>query len=263
MILRLILLATIASPAAAADLRDLCPDRPGRLTPACIVDAGHLQVETGAIDFTHDATTTDVVDTFAAASTALRYGVTGSLEAVVQWTPYLSVRDRMRGGGVTTERGVGDVLLGLKQSLLHPDGKGVSIALAPFVTIPTAKASIGAGKSAQGLVVAVTVPLPADFSLGLSPEVDRLPNGGARGYHASYTMIGGLSRAFGAVTPGVELAATRDNDPTGRTTRMTADAFVAWVPKALPTVQFDVATYIGLTRDTPDVEAYIGVSKRF
>lgn len=265
MIARPTLLAILlaAAPAAAADLRDLCPDRPGRLTPACIVDAGHVQVETGAVDFTHDATASDITDTLTIASTALRYGLTDHLEAVVQWSPYIGVRDRTRGGGVTTDRGVGDVLLGLKQSLLNPDGKGVSIALAPFVTIPTATSSIGAGSSTQGLVMPVTIALPADFSLGLSPEIDRLPNGGDRGHHASYTMIGGLSRQFGAVTPGVELAATRDDDPTARTTRATADAFVAWVPKSLKTVQFDVATYIGLNRDTPDVEAYIGVSKRF
>ncbi len=259
------LLATVsvAAPAAAADLRDLCPDRPGRLTPACIVDAGHLQVETGAVDFIHDATASDITDTLTIASTMLRYGLTDHLEAVAQWSPYVSVRDRMRGGGVTTDRGVGDVLLGLKQSLLNPDGKGVSIALAPFVTIPTAKSAIGAGSSTQGLVVAVNIALPADFSLGLSPEVDRLPNSGDRGHHASYTMIGGLSRAFGAVTPGVELGVTQDDDPTGRTTKATADFFAAWIPKSMPSVQFDVATYVGLNRDTPDVEAYIGVSKRF
>ncbi len=257
------MIVTASTAAAAADLRDLCPDRPGRLTPACIVDAGHLQVETGAVDFTHDATDSDITDTLTIASTTLRYGVTDHLEAVAQWSPYTSVRDRMRGGGVTTDRGVGDVLLGLKQSLLHPDGKGVSIALAPFVTIPTAKSAIGAGSSTQGLIVPVTISLPADFSLGLSPEVDRLPNGGDRGHHASYTMIGGISRAFGAVTPGVELAATQDDDPTGRKTEATADFFAAWIPKSLPSVQFDVATYVGLNRDTPDVEAYIGVSKRF
>ena len=264
MLLRPALLATlIAGPVAAADLRDPCFDRPGRLTPACIVDAGHLAVETGAVDFIHDATATDITDTLTIAATTLRYGLTSHLEAVAQWSPYVSVRNRMRGGGVTTDRGVGDVFLGLKQSLLNPDGKGVSIALSPFVTIPTAKSSIGAGSSTQGLVVPVTIALPADFSLGLSPEVDRLPNGGDRGHHASYTMIGGLSRVFGAVTPGVELGVTHDDNPTGRVTKATADAFVAWIPKAIPTVQFDAAAYVGLNRDTPDVEAYIGVSKRF
>ncbi len=256
-------LAILATPAAAADLRELCPDRPGRLTPACIVDAGHLLIETGVVDWMHDATASDITDTLTVASTTLRYGLTNHLEAVAQWNPYVSVRDRMRGGSATTDRGVGDVLFGLKQSLLNPDGKGVSIALAPFVTIPTAKSAIGAGTSTQGLVVAVTVALPADFALGVSPEVDRLSNGADRGHHASYTMIGGISRAFGALTPGIELAATRDDDPTGRVTRATADAFVAWAPKSLPSVQFDVATYFGLSRDTPDIEAYIGVSKRF
>ncbi len=256
-------LALLAAPAAAADLRELCPDRPGRLTPACIVDAGHLQIETGAVDFVHDAAASDITDTLTIASTTLRYGVTDHLEAVVQWAPYISARDRVRGGGVTTDRGVGDVTLGVKQSLSHPDGKGFSIALAPFVTIPTAKSAIGAGSSTQGLIVPVTISLPADIALGLSPEIDRLPNEGANGHHASYTTIGGLSRAFGAVTPGVELAVTHDDDPTQRVTKATADLFAAWVPKSIKDVQFDVGTYFGLNRDTPDIEAFIGISKRF
>ena len=43
----------------------------------------------------------------------------------------------------------------------------------------------------------------------------------------------------------------------------TADVLAAWIPKALPMVQFDCATYVGLDREMPNVEALIGVSKRF
>ena len=56
------------------------------------------------------------------------------------------------------------------------------------------------------------------------------------------------------VNAGVELAGTHDDDPTGRTTKATADVFAAYIPKSLPTVQFDAATYVGLNHDTPDVE---------
>lgn len=261
----MILLAVLAAAAGAgsSDLRDLCPDRPGRLTPACIVDASHLQVETAGVDFTHDATATDVTDTFGVASTLLRYGVTQHLELLASWTPYVHQRVRTFGAGATSTDGVGDVTLGLKQSLFHPDGKGLSLALQPFVVVPTAKAALGVGSTVEGLIVPVTLALPAAFSLGLSPEVDRLPDSAGRGHHASYTMIGGVSRQLGAVNAGVELATVHDDDPARRTTRVTADIFAAWVPKAIPTVQFDAASYVGLNRDTPDIEVLVGVSKRF
>ena len=252
-----------AAAAGASDLRDLCPDRPGRLTPACIVDAGHLQVETAAVDFTHFTTASDVTDTVAVGNTTLRYGVTQHLEVLASWTPYLHQRTRAFGAGIDRTDGVGDVTLGLKQSLLNPEGKKFSLALQPFVVVPTAKAALGVGSPIEGLIVPVTWALPADFALGLSPEIDRVANGSSRGHHASYTMIGGISRQFGAVNAGVELAGTHDDDPSGRTTKATADIFAAYIPKALPNVQFDAATYVGLNHDTPDIEVLIGLSKRF
>jgi len=258
----LIAAAVAGDPAGAGGLRDLCPDRPGRLTPACIVDAGHLQVETAAVDFTHATTAADVTDTVATASTLVRLGVTQYLELFAGWTPYIHQRTRT-GAGVDRTDGVGDVTLGLKQSLLHPDGKGFSLALQPFVVVPTAKAALGVGRPVVGLIIPVTLALPADFALGLSPEIDRIANTASRGHHASYTMIGGISRQLGSVNAGLELAGTHDDDPGGRTTKATADVFAAWIPKAHPTFQFDVATYVGLNHDTPDVEVLVGVSHRF
>lgn len=249
--------------AAGGDLRDLCPDRPGRLTPACIVDPRHLLVETAVDDFTHDAAADVVTDTTAVASTLLRFGVTQHLELLAGWTPFIHQRARVLGEGVERTDGVGDVTLGVKQSLLHPDGKGFSLALQPFVVVPTARAALGVGSPVVGLIVPVTVALPAGLQLGLSPEIDRVANQGDRGHHASYTLIGGLSRAFGAVTPGVEFAVVHDDDPTGRTTKATADLFAAYIPKAHPNLQLDASAYIGLNRDTPDVEVMVGVARRF
>lgn len=257
----LLALLLIGAPAAAADLRDYCPDRPGRLTPACIVDPGHVSVEVGAADLTHHRFTGGVDDMLAVADTAVRAGITDRLELLAQWSLYNRVRSRA-GGMVTTTTGVGDVLLGLKQSFVHPDGKGVSVALQPFVTAPAAKDVIGAGKWTEGLIVPITVELPADVQLGLSPEIDRLPNA-EHGFHASYTMIAGLSRAFGTVTPGFEIAAVHDDDPGNRTTQVTADVFASYIPKASPNLQFDGGAYVGLNRDTPDVEVFVGVARRF
>ena len=51
----LALLASLGANAAqAGDLRDFCPNRPGKGSPACILDAGHWQVETDIVDGTRD-----------------------------------------------------------------------------------------------------------------------------------------------------------------------------------------------------------------
>src|SRR3974390_1473621 len=57
-------------------LRPLCPDRPGKGTSPCTVDAGYWQVEVDAFDATlehHDGTTQDDYVLF---SPTVKYGVT-------------------------------------------------------------------------------------------------------------------------------------------------------------------------------------------
>src|SRR5438552_7676042 len=52
--LALLLLGAGAARAGTPDAsRDLCPDRPGKGTPPCILDVGHWQLEVGAVDFQH------------------------------------------------------------------------------------------------------------------------------------------------------------------------------------------------------------------
>src|SRR5260221_13874651 len=49
-----VMLLVVSGMACAEDLRDLGADRPGKGSPACTVDAGHLQAELGLADWTHD-----------------------------------------------------------------------------------------------------------------------------------------------------------------------------------------------------------------
>ena len=253
-----------AAPAMAGDLRDLCPDRPGRLTPACIVDAGHVLVETGAVDYTRDHTADDTTTMLSVADTLVRVGVTDHLEVFADWSPYNRVHTRPHDGSpASTVHGVGDVLFGFKQSLLNPDGKGISIAIQPFATAPTAKDALGAGRWTEGVIIPVTVELPDEFQLGLSPEVDRLPDSASRGHHAEYTGVAGVTRQFGAVTPGVEVYVSRDDDPGNRSTQATADVYAAWIPASSKNLQFDAGAYVGLNHATPDIEFLFGVARRF
>lgn len=254
----------VAAPALGTDLRDPCFDRPGRLTPPCIVDAGHVAVEAGAVDYSRDRASDTATDRLGVADIELRVGLTDRLEAVGAWSPYNHARVKSRGNRKSSATsGVGDIMFGLKQSLLAPDGKGVSIAVQPFATAPTAKDIFGAGGWTQGLIVPVSIDLANDITLGLSPEIDRLPDGAGHGHHAAYTGVVGLNRAFGAVTPGIELYVSRDDDPGDRSTEATADVFVAYVPPSRPDVQFDAGINAGLNHDTPDVELSFGVSTRF
>ncbi len=244
----------LATPALADDLRTPCFDRPGRLTPPCIVDAGHVAVEIGVADFSHDRRAAATSDTLTLADTVVRLGLTSHLEAIGAWSPYERIAVHPRSDATSVDHGSGDFSFGLKQSLLAPDGQGVSIALQPF-------ASVDHGTWTEGLIVPASIALPHDVTLGLTGEVDRLP--GDHGHHAAYTGIVGLSRQFGAVTPGVELYLSRDDDPGDHATDATADLFVAYIPPTAPTLQFDGEVEVGISRTAPDVAVSIGVAKRF
>lgn len=251
----------LAGPAGAAELRDLCPDRPGFGTPACIVDRGHVLVETG-IDWQreHDAET--VTHRFDAGDLLVRYGVTDRLEAFAGWTAYSRERVRDRASGsAATRHGTGDVMLGVKQSLLSPGGDGTAVAVQLFMTAPTGSNGQGAGGWTQGIIVPVQFELPAELQLALSPEIERLPDTERSGHHARWTGVIGLSREFGQVTLGTELLISRDDDPGRKATQAIADINLAWQPS--DNLQLDAEIDAGLDRDAPDVRIALGLARRF
>ena len=264
--LALAILALAPRLARAEDggLRDFCAERPGRATPTCIVDQGHLMIEVDVLDLTRDRQAGVTQESLVALSPHLRFGLTPNIEWGVTFTPF--TQSRTRGdpaAGEATLRGTGDTTLNLKINLLNPGGSGPSVALLPFVSLPTAQHGLGAGGFQGGLVAPVALALPAGFSLSLDPEVDVARNGtgGVRPVYVSALSLGH------ALTPqvsgAVELWASAEHAPDGWETRATADLALAWIPKASPNLQLDAGVNLGLNRTTPDVQAYVGASRRF
>ncbi len=144
-----------------------------------------------------------------------------------------------------------------------PGGDGVSIALQPFVTAPVGADDIGGGRWLGGVILPVSLPLNADWSLALSPEVDVRADADGSGRHAGFGGAVGVGRSFGPVALGVELWADRDEDPSGHVTSASFDLTAAWTPDALKDVQLDASAYVGLNHDTPDLQLAVGVAKRF
>ncbi|HEX8668545.1 MAG TPA: transporter [Allosphingosinicella sp.] len=250
-----------ATPAAAEDLREFCPDRPGLGTPACTMDRGHAAVELGLFDWTLERSGGDRTDTFQAGDLLVRYGVTDSLEVQLGWTAFGAVRDRA-GGMVDKASGVGDLLVALRQNLRNPDGSGFSAAIMPYATLPAGGAAIGAGDWGAGLILPVSYELPGGFALGFTGSVDAAVDEDRHGRHMSFGGVAGLDIPLGeAAGATVELAAVRDRDPAGSSTQ-----FLAGLSGALMVgseLQLDAGANVGLNRSAPDVELYFGLARRF
>lgn len=254
-------LLLFAGGARAEAPRDFCPDRPGLGTPACTMDSGHVAVELGLADWALDRRPATREDEVATGDLLVRYGLTDSLEMQVGWTAYTHLRARS-GTVVDSAGGAGDLFIALRRNLHHPDGSGFSVAIMPYATLPTGSNGTGAGDWGAGVLVPMSYELPHGFALGLTAEADAAVDEDGDGRHLAYSAIFGLdvpiSDEVGAT---VELSAGRDEDPSGHATQLLAGLSAGWTPSG--DLQLDVGANLGLNRDSPDVELYFGVARRF
>lgn len=248
--------------AQAQEAREFCANRPGRGSPPCVLDAGRFQAEASGADFTHNRRNGVVTDTTLLGDLAFRLGVTGSGEAQLAFSPYMRIRAKDAGGS-SRATGYSDLTLAWRQSLRNPDGSGVSIALEPFVTAPTAKRGFGAGGWQGGVTVPMAFPLPGGLGLGVTPQLAAVKNAGRGGSHLGASGVVGVSRPFGAFSVGAEIYVNYDDDPSGDVVSKTFDLAGAWIPPGLKATQFDVGVNAGLDRHAPDYQFYAGVAHRF
>ncbi len=252
-------LLLIATP-VQAQLRDFCASRPGLGTPACTVDPGHVVVEVGLADWTLENSTDERTDTIIGGDIAVRIGLDDKTEALVGWTSFghTRVRDKV-SGAVTRSNGIGDITLGIRRSLSGPGGP---IAVQPYVTIPVGGAAIGAGDWGAGVVVPIGFDLGRDVQLSFSPQIEAAVNESRSGRHLYYGSVVGLSAPLAKGLSGaIEFQAVRDEEPSGKTTQLLASASLALLIGS--ETQLDIGGVAGLHRDSPDVQLYFGISRRF
>lgn len=264
-----LLTAGAAVPALAqttpdADLRPFCADRPGKGTPTCILDVGRWQAEVGLVDGARQSDDAFKAESWAYGDLFFRYGLTPTTELQFGITPWTreKVTDRTTGDSETVD-GVSDIQIGFRHSLANPDGSGVSVALAGFITAPTGSREVRGDGFEGGVVLPIALPLNDDWGLSLSPEIDIVADSDGDGRHAAYTMVAGVGRGFGQWALGAEVWVSHDDDPIEALTQSTFDLTAVWTPPSMPDAQVDFGLNFGLNDDSPDVELGVGVARRF
>lgn len=262
------ILALPAAPALAqtssAAERDFCAARPGKGAPTCILDQGRWQLELGLVDFARQTDAQSRTTSWSAGDILIRRGVTPTTEVQFGWTAYnrQSVRDRT-SGATDADDGISDLSFGVAHSLANPDGSGVSVAVAAYVTAPTGSRAFRADEIEGGVILPVSLPLDDDWGLSLSPAIDVVSDSDGDGRHAAYALAVGVGRSVGDWALGAELWANRDEDPLVPTTQATFDLTAVWSPPFLSDAQLDFGLNFGLNDDSPDVEFGVGVARRF
>ncbi|MDP1025768.1 transporter [Sphingomonas sp. KR1UV-12] len=252
-------LAGAQEPAAE---RDLCSERPGLGTSACTVEPGRILVETGLADWTHEHGDGERIDTVSFAATELRFGVADATEVQLSWTPYGHQRTRDGAGTVEKAGRVGDVRLAAKQNLSNPDGRGLSFAVLPFVTLPVGRMPIGMGDWGAGLLAPLTYDLTDAIQLEFTPEVDAAVNADGHGRHLAYSgVVGAAVDVTSRVAVMAEVQALHNHEPYDHATSWVAGLSAAWQPRRR--VQFDVGAVAGLDHDAPALRIYGGFVTQF
>ena len=252
-----------AAPGESDDEEAICTDRPTKSNAPCSAEVGTFQLETDLFNgafLRRDGVTTDV---YLATNPTLKYGLTASVDLEANIAPYEVVRTHDKTGATSETDGVGDLYLRLKYNYLNTKGDTLQLALIPYVKAPTARSGIGNGEVEGGLLAPIEVKLTDRLSLITVPEGDALADADGRGgRHFNTVQLVNLGYTLPhGVTLYAELWGDWNFDPARTVRQYSADAAVAWaVTKRL---QVDAGLNFGLNRDTPGVQAYFGVSRKF
>ncbi|KQN06370.1 hypothetical protein ASE78_15510 [Sphingomonas sp. Leaf25] len=237
-------LAALLLP-GVAQARDYCSTRPSLGQSACVLDPGRVAIETALSDWERD----DDSDTVLFGDSLLRIGLTDRVEAQIGWTPLGIARDR--DDGRRTARS-GDVTLGGRINLHHPDGSGLSYGLQPSLTIPIGRAPIGDGQWSAALIAPITYDLGKTFNVQFSPQV-AVTNG-----EVDPGAVLGLDIALAKkLTTTAELQWQRAD----RSGQASAALSVAW--QLSDDLFLDAGGVVGLNAAAPSLRCYSGISRRF
>jgi hypothetical protein len=246
----------LAAGTARAAEAPICTDRPAKANSVCTVRSGRFQVETSALDWTRIDQGPTGVEMLLVGSSLVKYGLTGRSDLQIGLIPLVRIRAR---GESQTLSGFGDVLVRYKHRLTSEDAP-VQVAIIPFVKLPTARRGLGNRKVEGGIALPLSIPA-GKLSVTLGPELDVLANADGRGRHVALVNVLNVA---GTIAPRLtlvgELWSNLNFDPNGTSRQASADAALAY---ALSTeFQLDAGVNAGLTRHTPDVEIYAGLSVR-
>lgn len=253
-------LLLLAAVVTSDTLPAICTERPGKANAVCTVPAGHVQIETGLADWSLTKSRGARAELVSLGATFVRVGLTDASEFQAGISPY-SWLTAKEGGSKARVKGFGDVTLRYKRRLTGEDGP-VQVGLIPFVKLPTAAHDVGNGKLEGGLAVPISFTPGGPVGITLGPEVDVLSDADGGGHHAALVNLVNVGAPIARkLTLSGELWTNFNFDPVGTVKQASADTALAYLVSN--DLQLDAGANFGLTRDTPDVEIYAGVSARF
>lgn len=253
-------------PVPIADRKPLNSNRPTQVDTAYTVDAGVLQFETAAILYVRDNYTPDgsKFQSFTLGQTNIRLGMTENFELQTIVTPYVWARKTDAAGQVTKDSGIGDTTVRALYNIQGNDGKGLGLAIMPFIKLPSNQSDNGLYGNRRvegGVEMPLAYALDDKTSLCSAPGVSFDWNG-VDGRDAN--PFGTLT-VFRTLTPSLTVfGEVYVKKLTGQGADSVIGQFdIGAVYLITPNFSWDVAAYYGFTRAAADWTLQTGFALRF
>jgi hypothetical protein len=253
---------TLFNPAPRDAMREFSSDRPDQTESPFTVDAGHVQFEMDFATFTQDRADGIRTRTWNVAPFNLRVGLLNDLELSLVFDSHLHARTEDRAGHTaTTQSGVGDFTARLKLNLWGNDGGKTAFALLPYIKFPTNSGHLGNRAVEGGLLLPLSIELPAGFGVSLETGASFVQNDDDRAYHAEIVNSISIDHSIvGKLSGYVEIfssVSTQRHQPRAGT----VDAGILFA--VTENVQLDCGCNIGVSKGADDVNPFVGISVRF
>lgn len=232
----------------AAELRPLSTDRPDTTESTHTVDSGHFQFEMEIAAWTHDRDYRDV--SFGQLNSKVGLDNSTDLQVV---TPFFT---QVSNG----EEGFGDLQVRLKRNLWGNDEGSTSMAVMPFIQLPTSSGDLGSDKVEGGFIVPFAFDGPAGWSCAVMGELDLEANEN-RDYHLVGLTSATASHSVTEKTAVfLELVSVLSAE-SGSDWEAYFNTGITWL--VTPTWQLDGGIRIGLTDVSADYSPFLGMSIKF
>ena len=243
----------VAIPATAAGDDPIATDRPDFVESSAVVGKGRLQVETSAaVDRTSG---NGERETVWSTPTLLRFGVSDTIELRMESDGAIGQRTSA-AGSAATERGYGDLSLGVKWHAMDARDQLPSVALLLHADLSTGSAAFRDEGTRPSARVAAEWELDNEMSLGVMPGIGYEKQDGGKMFGILGLVVGKAwndrLRSFVEVSsPHIARSANGGSE---------ASLTVGSAYLVSNTVQVDTALARGLNRRTADLSLTFGLS---
>jgi hypothetical protein len=251
---------SLFDPTPDDQMRSFSTDRPPKANSPYTVDAGHFQYETDIAVFGYGNTNGTTTRDWTILDPTLKLGLTNTIDAEVQITPYESLATKSALGRASIS-GIGDTIGRLKINVLGDDQGAVSMAVLPYVKFPTARSGLGNGKVEGGIILPVSFNVPGGFTIIVMPEGDFLKDDVGHAYHAAFDFLVNVSHPLDKRWTIYTEIFTSQYFESQDSPVYTLDQALTYA--LTPNLQFDFGGNFGLNKVTPRTQLYAGLSQRF